>query len=677
MSKSKFRAASVARVPARQWLGLVALTGALQACGGSGVADRPGESADASSAAPAVVSPRDPAHVAARAAALPGQRHYGGMGVNLSGFDYWSNDFPTIDQFKRASPWITSKDGVWDTGEEAQLDLDENGWVKSLPAAGDGNVRYRYVVADMFQGDRGDHPAGVYTVLYDGSGAIEYDGIGSLVSASKGRDLVRVSNSGQDEGGGFLLKIKQTTAGDHIRNIRVIPPGGVCSAARNVYVPGPGACSGEYITLETLSQTQAWFPTFLADLGGMRTLRFMDWGRTNSSKLADWADRPLKTDATWTGPFGVPVGMMFDLANSLKADAWINLPTRANDDYARRFARVAKASLNAKAKLILEYSNEPWNGGFWDNYQWQYAQAVGLWGDPELDDDPDTTPFGWQQNWHALRAAQLCDIVKAEFGAEAGRVECVINAQAATTWTAEHVLLPCPKAAPILGKPCADSFDAVAIAPYFGVYLSDHAYRDRIVKTWFAQPDAGLDKLFEEILARDKNGQPVQTPLRDIAARRNPDAVGGAVAQSDIWMRNYRDDIARGAYAKPIYAYEGGQHLINGSAYECKDKDPPDCAAVEAEFQAKWQGLWLRANRDPRMGQAYADMMGHWLASQGQVFVQFNFAGAYSKHGAWGLRESLFKTAAESPKWSAVLPYRDSVPCWWDGCAADTTVAAR
>ena len=101
------------------------------------------------------------------------------------------------------------------------------------------------------------------------------------------------------------------------------------------------------------------------------------------------------------------------------------------------------------------------------------------------------------------------------------------------------------------------------------------------------------------------------------------------------------------------------------------------CAEVEAEFQAKWQALWLRANRDPRMGLAYARTMEHWTASQGQVFVQFNFAGAYSKYGAWGLRESLFKTAAESPKWSAVLPYRDTVPCWWGGCAADTVAVAH
>ena len=641
------------------------MLGALQGCdGGTGGADvRTKQSA--SSAAEATSAKM--VSIALPAVLSPRQRHYGGMGVNLSGFDYYSTDFPIIDQFKRSNSWVTGKNGVWDTGEEAKLDLDENGWVKGLPAANDGNVQYRYVVADMFQGDGGAHPAGVYTVLYDGTGTIQYGGIGSVVSTSKGRDQVMITNSAADGGGGFLLTIAATTPGDYIRNIRVIPPGGVCAAAKKVYVPSAASCGGDYISLETLSATQVWFPTFLADLTGMRTLRFMDWGRTNDSDLGAWADRPLKTDAFWTGQYGVPVGVMIGLANTLQADAWINLPARVDDDYARNFARFAKNTLNAKSKLILEYINEPWNGGF-KAYNWQYDQAVALWGDPAK-----ATPVGnkheWTQNWHAMRAAQLCDIVKAEFGAESGRVECVVNTQAGGgSWVAANYTLPCPRAAAQLGKPCADSFDAVAIAPYFGVYMSEHAYRDRIVKTWFTQEDGGLSKLFEEIRAKNDADQVVTAPLSDISAKVNKDAVGGALSQSSVWMQAYRTDVAEGPYRKPIYAYEGGQHLINGAPYACKKTDPADCVAVEAEFQAKWQALWLRANRDPRMGTAYTTMMDNWLASNGRTFVQFNFVNSYSKYGAWGLRESLFRTAAESPKWNAVLPYRDSIPCWWAGC---------
>lgn len=615
----------------------------------------------------------------------PGSRHFSGMGLNLGSFDYWSTDFPTIDQFKRASPWITSNGNTWDTGEEGKLDLDANGWVKSLPAANDTNVRYRHVVAVLFQGDGGAHPGGVYTVLYDGAGTIEYGGV-SVVSRETGKDLVDVPGAG---GTSMTINIKATTPGNHIRNIRVIPPGGICSLAQRVHVRSAADCAangtGQYTSLLTLSevQKQAWFPNFLGDLAGVRTLRFMDWGRTNSSTLSKWADRPKWDDATWTGSHGVPVGAMIQLANAVKADAWINLPTRVDDDYARRFAQTAKANLHPAAKLVLEYTNEPWNtfGPFYANYKWQLDRASepGAFGTP-----PRGREFEWEQNWHAFRAASLCDIVKAEFGADAGRVQCVVNTQAGGGWwNALDYSLKCPLALEKRGgRPCADSFDAVAIAPYFGGYIGNpdgNTYRihKHILDNWMTQGDGGIAKLFEELRARDAADQPLaKTPLSDLVKTGQPDAVGGALAQSRGWMNQYASFIANNAnlrYRKPIFAYEGGQHMIQ-SFYTCKgadhpDPDPADCPQVEAEFRRKWQPLLVAANRHERMGKTYQEMMLDWRASGGQVFTQFNFVQAYSISGTWGLKESLFSPLDRSPKWRSMLPYRDSIPCWWgNGC---------
>jgi hypothetical protein len=179
-----------------------------------------------------------------------------------------------------------------------------------------------------------------------------------------------------------------------------------------------------------------------------------------------------------------------------------------------------------------------------------------------------------------------------------------------------------------------------------------------------------LSKLFQEIRAKNNADQPVTPPLSDISAtlQWHEDAVGGALSQSSIWMQSYKTEIMEGPYKLPIYSYEGGQHLINGPAYTCTDTDPDDCASVEAEFQAKWQPLFIRANRDPRMGKAYTEMMENWKAADGRVFMPFNYVNSYSQYGAWGLKESIFKTAAESPKWSALLPYRDTIACWWTDC---------
>ena len=69
------------------------------------------------------------------------------MGLNLSGFETYSPDIPVIDQMKKSGEWLTQCDSwvtpncsgftsgasSWDTKEQAKMDVDENGWLRSLP----------------------------------------------------------------------------------------------------------------------------------------------------------------------------------------------------------------------------------------------------------------------------------------------------------------------------------------------------------------------------------------------------------------------------------------------------------------------------------------------------------------------------------------------------------------
>lgn len=236
------------------------------------------------------------------------------------------------------------------------------------------------------------------------------------------------------------------------------------------------------------------------------------------------------------------------------------------------------------------------------------------------------------QTWHAKRSADLCDIVKSEFGAESGRVQCVVNTQAGGgEWYALEASLKCTYAlADRGGRPCADSFDAVAIAPYFGSYIGNpwpngYEVHREIVQNWTTQDDGGMSKLFEEILKEEANGQPIpSTPLHDLAKSYAPD---GVLAQARVWMGTYRDQIARNPnprYRKPIFAYEGGQHLSQ-SGYVCKttgdNPDPPDCPDIEATFRVKWKMLLMQASRDPRMQRAYDRMMQDWRDTEGRPFM--------------------------------------------------------
>lgn len=585
----------------------------------------------------------------------PGEKS--GVGVNLPAMNYWMSDMPVIDQFKRSSGWLTQcaypmdancKDFVsgassWDTREESKMNLDEYGWVRSLPAANDTNVKFRYVSTLLFQGNMRAHPAGKYTVLYEGKGTIEYALIGTKIAAEStpGRDIVQVTNNTDS---GLLISIKASDPADYIRNIRVLPPGGECSNAKGVYAPAASDCvsrgTGSFIPFEKFAPNRPWHPYFVSDLKGFRTLRFVDWGQTTHTTLANWDDRPRRRDAFWTGPSGVPIEAMLGLANTVGSDPWITLSSYVTDDFVKNFGRRAKETLDAGRTLILEYGNEPWNWGFPASL-WMRDQGVAKWPNAIAKGE---SPYILAYNWYAYRSAQVCQIVKTQFGADANRVKCMMNGQAGNSGVSEQ-MLACPYAAAELGKPCSQAVDALAIAPYFGLYIGDMAHR-ATVATWFNEPDGGVNKLFQEILAEDANGNKVTPPLYNVTKQSN---IGGAVEASKSWITTNKAVAAK--HNLPLVAYEGGQHLVMGVG----------------DTDARWRDLFIAGNRDPRMGKAYTRMIENWKAAGGQTFTMFNSVSQPSMWGAWGLKEVQFTT--ESAKWQAVMSYRDTKACWWTGCS--------
>jgi hypothetical protein len=586
--------------------------------------------------------------------ALPqGQRS--AVGMNLSGWDYWVPDIPLIDQFKRGSGWLTQcyyptdvncknftgGAGSWDTLEESKLDLDEHGWVKSLPNTNDNSVKYRYVSTVLFAGNGKSQPAGKYTVLYEGKGTIEYGMIGSKVAneSAPGRDIVQVA----DVDGGLLISIKATDPADYIRNVRVLPPGGVCQNAQNDYAASASDCAargtGAFVPFEKFAIDRWWHPYFVSELKGFRTLRFMDWGKTNSNHMVNWTERPRRHDAFWAGVNGVPFEAMFDLADVTGSDPWINLGTYVNDDYAKNFGRRAKARLGVGRTLYLEYANEPWNYAF-TNSHWMKDQAAAKWPDQIA---KGQSAYTLQNSWYGLRSAQLCQIVKAEFGADANRVKCVANGQAANAWISNEQL-SCPFAAAELGKPCGQVLNALSIAPYFAAYIGDLAVRST-VSTWYKDADGGLSKMFEEILAVDANGNKVTPPLY---GKTIESKLGGAVEATKTWVVDNK--AVADKFALPMLSYEGGQHLTMWGG----------------DTDQKWQDLFIAANRDPRMGKAYTKMMENWQAAGGQTFTFYSHIARPTGWGAWGAKETQYTT--QGVKWQAMLPYRDTRSCWWTGC---------
>ena len=552
------------------------------------------------------------------------------LGTNLAELQFWSTGYAFLDAFKMSHTWYTQTVDEWDTEEYDELSLDSDGWVTTLPDAGDPDVTYRTVGTVMLRGLGGHFPAGQYVVLYEGEGTIEYqyngnlrsldtlkpkdeeralpsdkytlsddgkqlqfafDGIKNEALSAPGRDVLDVT----PDNNGIYLQITATDpneTGDYIRNIRVIMPG-----------------------YETLYEQEIFHPDYLTILQPYHAIRFMDWMRTNGSEQAAWADRPTLTYYTYASEKGVPVEMMVEFANRLGADPWFTLPHQANNTYVRNFANVVKANLDSDLRVYLEYSNEVWNFGF-PQGGWVEAKGVAEWQTSTASD------YAKRINWYGKRSSEICDLWHSRWGGQAGRITCVMGAQAANEWTATQALA-CPLWS---GEPCLEhGIDGVAIAPYFGGYIGSPEHENNVAG-WTTEPDGGLDMLFEEI------------EVGDILTGTAP--ADGALTQAITRIQDYQ--WLATTKGLQLLSYEGGQHLTGYNGVEQNDEIA---------------GLFMEANRDDRMGELYDSYLDAWEESGGGLFMHYHDMGNYNRWGSWGAWEHMDQFT--SVKYSALLRYLD------------------
>ena len=338
------------------------------------------------------------------------------LGTNLSQAIDYGREWPFVDAFKTARPWISqTQGGQW--GQGPPLQVDSNGWITSFQPGQYAET----IMLDNAIDDQADYPTGQYTLLYDGDGTITFDlQSASIVSQTPGRMVVNVP-SGQN---GVFLIVAATNPSNPIRNIRFIMPG-----------------------FESTYQTQPFHPTFLQRLQNYQVLRFMEWMLTNGSSVKNWSDRPTPTDYTYSWR-GIPLEVMIQLANTLNVKPWFNIPAQATDNYISQFATLVGQQLNSSLKFYVEYSNETWNGTFSQNaYLQSQGQALGLSTDPTLA----------AAYYNAYRAVQIFSLFQTALGGTSRMIR-VIASQAANSWLSDQTL----------GfRNAYGSADALAIAPYF------------------------------------------------------------------------------------------------------------------------------------------------------------------------------------------------------------------
>lgn len=436
---------------------------------------------------------------------IKARKNKGSIGMNIAGVNDWSTQYPFLNFMKQARPWISQKKGA-KYGKGGSLDLDENGWVRSLKPG-------QYVELIFLTVDKGKLPFKRLVVRYKGKGKIKYTGgVAKKISgrSSPNRDVIYIR---EREGAYAELTIQSTDPNDYIRDISIVPE--------------------KYV--ELYDRGEIFNPDWLKVIGEFRAIRFMQWMRTNNSEQQYWSDRPKVEDRSWVRN-GVPLEIMLDLVNKIGADPWFNIPHLVNNDYIRKFARLVKKKIDPTLKVYVEHSNEVWN---WSFKQSHYADAMGekRWGKVQAP--------GMQ--WHGMRTAEICDIWKKEvFVDKTERVHCVMGVHPGW-YDLRFAVLDCPQWVEEGHEPCyKHGIDSIAITGYFSGCLNGKTGwkkpdKSDLIRSWFSDEDGGLGKAFEQV----ESGRYFEC--------------GGAV-DSKIDKYKFWRKVAK-EKGLALTVYEGGQHI--------------------------------------------------------------------------------------------------------------------
>ncbi len=508
----------------------------------------------------------------------------------------WVAEYKCADWFKVSRPWISGvPNGTWDDGRA--IDVDQKGWVRSTLA--------NQIARTIFGGYRNlKLPDGEYTITYDGNGEggrIVYGGHATLVSASPGRHVVRVTTQtiGTDTDGQWWMGLQNVDPTNPIINIKVAPPG-----------------------LAGQLSTTTFNPAFTSRLTPWSTFRFMNTLDTNggADALVNWQDRPHMDDARWYA-IGMPLEACIQLCNEQNADFWYNIPSHASDDFVHQAAKLIRDTLNPALRCYVEYTNEVWNGGVYVATA-DYVRAQGLargYGRSRVGGTVDSNLAMIQ--YYAQRSAEVGDIFAQEFGVNwRSRLTRVIAGQCGNSWVLQQAL---QFIVPGTTVPVGRRVDAAAIAPYFNWrFPGGPASQTEVNRLNMLT----MDQLFAEI-----NSTLLPSMYQGIAANRN----------------------VINAYAGlKMVAYEGGQHLITPSG--ATNTVPLEVMFNAMNIDPRMKTIYTAMHNEWKRqgGQLY------------MAFTEVDTASIGAR-GRFGILRWLDEPLATSPKRQALEEYVAANPKWW------------
>ena len=499
------------------------------------------------------------------------------FGTNLSGVVDFGTELPFVDLMHNARVWYTKDNGnpadPFDSGHTNELSYRSDGYPTHVPQQ-IASSEYDQRVVTIWAITSG-WPVGSYTVLWEGTGALSFwGGYENLEQTSDNRivfDFLNPLNNALE------MTIVSSDINDPIHNIRVLMPG-----------------------TEMTYESEPFYSLWLEKLSIFPSVRFMDWGTTNSwgqadnfswddSSLFAWEDRAQMDHYTWATNKGIPYEMMIKLMNDYDLDGWVCTPHRASDDYIENMAELFEENLERERHLTVEYSNEIWN---WIFGQTQWLNKYGC----------EMQNISWPEG--IVPYVQNClDIWSNVFENEMDRITRVAGVQISWQDVSNRMI----------NNLREGSFDAITPTFYFGLTEDGDANLDEL----------GANATVEDVAFYTRQG----------------------MEETKVWLETQKSELAD-PLGVPLIFYEGGQHIT---------------ASPFGEEPTYSQAL-LDIQRDTVMYNMYTEWFDFLRTLQEGddplELMNFSFvAERSSRFGSWGILETMDQdtTLIPAPKYAAII----------------------
>jgi hypothetical protein len=267
----------------------------------------------------------------------------------------------------------------------SQLDMDENGWLKSLPTHAAGGAGTASTIVMWYPEEVAQIPGSIYS----GTFYLLADGKGTLDLTQMGQSPGKVNLTDVEIDGPTMIPFEYTPDGQRVTlTLTSSDPDGTGEYVRNISIVHESH-------LELFQAGEIFTPEFVelhADSRAVRWMTAQDANRIvpgvedsfDAFHTADYYTFNLGTGSTPLN--GVPVDAIIAFANKTGSDPWVNVHINASDEYVRGMAEYIEANLDPRLTVHLEFGNENWNGVF-PTYQVSKAEGLERWGELKLEAD--------------------------------------------------------------------------------------------------------------------------------------------------------------------------------------------------------------------------------------------------------------------------------------------------